>query len=63
MFHQTTLQAASPDWFLARKSRITASISHKIWKGQKPETRLKYFTEDLLTNKNLQVNFAVSKSS
>lgn len=40
-------QACSPDWFLQRKLRITASVGHKIVRGRKKETRWKYFYQHI----------------
>ena len=41
--NMTRLQAKSPEWFFQRKTRITASAAHKIWRAKKTETRWKYF--------------------
>ena len=42
-FKSTLGQANNPNWFLQRKMRISASKAHKILRGKKVETRLKYF--------------------
>jgi len=44
-FKNTLGQATNPNWFLQRKMRISASKAHKILRGKKLETRLKYFFE------------------
>ena len=39
IFIKTIEQSKSPDWFLQRKFRVTASCAHKIAKARKTETR------------------------
>ena len=45
IFCETLEQSNNCNWFLQRKTRISASRAHKILRGCKIETRLNYFLE------------------
>ncbi len=51
---QTVGQSLKKQWFIERKSRISASRAHKIMKARKKETAFKYFCDVLPDNENLR---------
>ena len=53
IFRDTLGQSANPEWFLARKYRLTGSRIHKIHRAHKTSTLLNYFHESSFKHKNL----------
>jgi len=54
LFLNTFGQATNKNWFLARKTRISASKAHLIANARKVETQLKYFFTNTVDNEHLR---------